>query len=53
MPIIVSLGNKDLTERHWKNLFSKMNFNPASTFSFKDLKKNNVKSHQTFIEETS
>ena len=39
MPIVSALGNHDLRERHWKQIFELISqtFNPGKVFSLKDL----------------
>jgi len=36
MPLISALGNKDLRQRHWKQIFEALNpnYNPGKVFTF-------------------
>ena len=54
MPFISSLGNEDLKETHWKQIFEKLNYNnPSKLFSFQDLIGQNILNKRDIIEEIS
>lgn len=57
IPIIVSLGNKNLNENHWKQIFDRLSdpikYKTNKEFSLQDLIDDNVMMAKEFIEEVS
>lgn len=57
IPIIVSLGNKNLNENHWKQIFDRLSdpikYKTNKEFSLQDLIDDNVIQAKEFIEEVS
>ena len=56
MPVIQSLGNKDLRPRHWQLIFQKLEMNikyGESTFTLKELMKQGVEQKMDEMEEIS